>query len=64
MRTYISSVLAGAFFIAMTTAALAVTDEYENMCTMGLANGKDIKTAAPSIRRFKARPIASAANLP
>ena len=44
MRTYISSALAGAFFIGMTTAALAVTGEYENMCTMGLANGKDIKT--------------------
>ncbi len=44
MRTYIGSVLAGAFFIGMTTAALAVTGEYDNMCTMGLANGKDIKT--------------------
>ena len=44
MKTYISSVLAGAFVIGMTTAALAVTGEYENMCTMGLANGKDIKT--------------------
>ena len=28
----------------MATAALAVTGEYGNMCTMGLANGKDIKT--------------------
>jgi hypothetical protein len=44
MRTYISSALAGAFFIGMATAALAVTGEYDNMCTMGLANGKDIKT--------------------
>ena len=44
MKTYNSSVLAGAFFIGMTTGALAVTGEYENMCTMGLANGKDIKT--------------------
>ena len=44
MKTYNSSVLAGAFFIGMTTAALPVTGEYENMCTMGLANGKDIKT--------------------
>ena len=44
MRTYIGSVLAGAFFIGMTTTALAVTGEYDNMCTMGLANGKDIKT--------------------
>ena len=44
MRTYIRSALAGAFFIGMATAALAVTGEYDNMCTMGLANGKDIKT--------------------
>ena len=45
MRTYISSALAaGAFFLGMATAALAVTGEYDNMCTMGLANGKDIKT--------------------
>jgi YHS domain-containing protein len=42
MRTYISSALAGTFFIGMATAALA--GEYDNMCTMGLVNGKDIKT--------------------
>jgi YHS domain-containing protein len=28
----------------MATAALAVTGEYGNMCTMGLALGKDIQT--------------------
>jgi len=28
----------------MATAALAVTGEYGNMCTMGLATGKDIQT--------------------
>jgi YHS domain-containing protein len=28
----------------MATAALALTGEYDNMCTMGLAMGKDIKT--------------------
>ena len=44
MRTYVSSALAGAFFIGMATAALAVTGEYDNMCTMGLASGKDIQT--------------------
>jgi len=44
MKTYISSALAGAFLIGMATAALAVTGEYDNMCTMGLAGGKDIKT--------------------
>ena len=44
MRTYIGSALAGAFFIGMATAALAVTGEYDNMSPSGLANGKDIKT--------------------
>src|SRR4029079_5805913 len=44
MKTYISSAFAGAFLIGMATAALAVTGEYDNMCTMGLASGKDIKT--------------------
>ena len=44
MKTYISSALAGAFLIGMATAALAVTGEYSNMCTMGLALGKDIQT--------------------
>jgi YHS domain-containing protein len=44
MRTYISAALAGAFFIGIATAAFAVTGEYDNMCAMGLASGKDIKT--------------------
>jgi len=28
----------------MATAALAVTGEYDNMCTMGLAMGKEVAT--------------------
>jgi YHS domain-containing protein len=44
MRTYISTALAGAFFIGMATSAFAVTGQYDNMCAMGLASGKDIKT--------------------
>ena len=44
MRTYISSALAGAFLIGMATSALALQGEYDNMCTMGLALGKDIQT--------------------
>ena len=44
MRTYISAALAGAFFIGIATVAFAVTGEYDNMCAMGLASGKDIKT--------------------
>ena len=43
-RAYVTSAVAGAFLLGMATAALAVTGEYNNMCTMGLANGKDIKT--------------------
>ena len=30
--------------LGMATAALAVTGEYDNMCTMGLALGKEVKT--------------------
>ena len=63
MKTYISSALAVAFLTGMATAALAVTGEYDNMCTMGLAGGKDIKTTAPLMRKFKVRPTASAASL-
>ena len=44
MKMYISFAIAGAFLVGMATAALAVTGEYDNMCTMGLAGGKDIKT--------------------
>jgi YHS domain-containing protein len=43
-RAYITSAVAGAFLLGMATAALAVTGEYGNMCTMGLASGKDIQT--------------------
>jgi len=52
MKTYISSALAGAFLIGMATAALAVTGEYDNMCTRGLASGKDIKTDCSVNRKF------------
>ena len=44
MRSYITSAFAGALLLGLTTAALAVTGEYGNMCTMGLASGKDIQT--------------------
>jgi YHS domain-containing protein len=44
IRTYLTSAVAGAFLLGMATAALAVTGEYGNMCTMGLALGKDIQT--------------------
>ena len=40
----IRSAVAGACLSAMATAALAVTGEYGNMCSMGLAMGKDVPT--------------------
>jgi YHS domain-containing protein len=44
MRSYITSAFAGALLLGLATAALAVTGEFDNMCTMGLASGKDIQT--------------------
>ena len=43
-RGYIASAFAGALLLGLTTAALAVTGEFDNMCTQGLAIGKDVKT--------------------
>ena len=44
VRSYVTSAFAAALMLGLTTAALAVTGEYSNMCTMGLASGKDIQT--------------------
>ena len=44
VRGYLTSAVAGALLLGMATAALALTGEYSNMCTMGLALGKDIQT--------------------
>jgi len=44
VRAYITSAFAGALLLGLATAAMAVTGEYGNMCTMGLASGKDIQT--------------------
>jgi YHS domain-containing protein len=43
-RTFIASAIAGALLLGLTTTALAVTGEFDNMCTQGLASGKDVKT--------------------
>ena len=43
-RSILKSALAGAMLLGVATAAFAATGEYDNMCTMGLALGKDIKT--------------------
>ena len=45
MRTYLSSALAGAWGLGVATATLAATTgEFDNMCTQGLAMGKDVHT--------------------
>jgi YHS domain-containing protein len=43
-RTFVTSALAGAFALGLATAALAVTGEFDNMCTEGLALGKQVQT--------------------
>jgi YHS domain-containing protein len=43
MRKYIMSAVAGAALLGMSTAAFAA-GEFDNMCTMGLAMGKEVKT--------------------
>ena len=43
-RDYITSAFAGALLLGLTTAALAATGEFNNMCTEGLSLGKDVQT--------------------
>ena len=43
-RGYITSAFAGALLLGLSTAALAATGEFDNMCTQGLASGKEVKT--------------------
>jgi hypothetical protein len=40
----LKSALAGAMLLGLATAAWAVTGEFDNMCTMGLATSKNIQT--------------------
>ena len=45
IRTYITSAFAGALLLGLGgTTTFAATGEFDNMCTEGLALGKDIKT--------------------
>jgi YHS domain-containing protein len=45
MKAYISSALAGALVLGLATATLAATKgEFDNMCSQGLAMGKDVQT--------------------
>jgi YHS domain-containing protein len=43
-RAFLKFVVAGAIVVGLNTAAFAATGEYDNMCTMGLAVGKEVKT--------------------
>ena len=64
VRAYLTSAVAGVLLLGMATAALAVTGEYGNMCSMGLALGKDIQTDCSINAQLEAKPIASAARRP
>jgi len=55
VRAYITSAVAGAFLLGMATAAMAVTGEYGNMCSMGLALGKDIQTDCSVNAQFQGK---------
>lgn len=44
IRTYVTPILAGAFALGLATAALAATGQFDNMCSWGLANQKDVQT--------------------
>jgi hypothetical protein len=63
-RNYIMSTFAGALMLGLTTAAMAATGEFDNMCTEGLALGKDVKTDCSVNTVSTARPIASAMRKP
>jgi YHS domain-containing protein len=43
-RTTILSAMAGALLLGLATTAMAATGEFDNMCTEGLALGKDVQT--------------------
>ena len=65
-RNYITSAFAGVLLLGLgTTAALAVTGEFSNMCTMGLASGKETQTdCSINSQILWVGPIASAARTP
>ena len=44
IKTIVTSALAGAFALGLVMAAIAATGEFDNMCSWGLANGKEVKT--------------------
>jgi YHS domain-containing protein len=43
-RRSVAPALAGAFMLAAAATAFAATGEFDNMCSWGLANHKDVQT--------------------
>jgi YHS domain-containing protein len=48
VRAYIQSAVAAAFLLGFATAALAGKGEFNDMCSMALAMGKDVQTDCSS----------------
>ena len=44
IRRSVISALAGAFVLGSVSVALAATGQFDNMCSWGLANHKDVQT--------------------
>ncbi len=44
IRTYLTSALVGAFALGLATAAFAAAGQFDDMCSWGLANNKEVKT--------------------
>ena len=43
-KAYSIPAIAAVFLFGTTSASLAATGQFDNMCTMGLALGKEVKT--------------------
>lgn len=43
-RNLMTSAFAGALLLGLSVGALAATGEFDDMCTQGLAMGKEVKT--------------------
>ena len=44
IKTYLTPILAGAFALGLATAAFAGAGQFNDMCSWGLANNKEVKT--------------------
>jgi YHS domain-containing protein len=43
-KNIVNSAIAGALLLGLTSAALAMTGEFDNLCAEGLALGKNVQT--------------------